>query len=367
MKEHILIVDDDEMVGEVLKETIGVNGYVCTYVPNAKNAIQMLRGDPSVSLLVADIQMPGTNGLELLKEVKASRPEVEVIMVTGATDLDAAILALKLGAYDFIRKPFEGEVVLTSVDRALEKIHLVRENESYRQDLERRVEAKSAALIEQARELLRKSEDLRKAYLDILTVVSNFIEARDTYTIGHTRRVTRYAQEIAAELGWAGDRIEEIEMGGVLHDIGKIGIPDSILKKPGPLTPDEYRVMKRHPEIGARMLEGIESLGAVIPYVLSHQERYDGNGYPEGLCGEAIPEQGRLLAIADAFDAITSSRIYRPPKSPKFACEEIRRNAGSQFDPRFVGAFFRAWDGGRIQAVLVNEGEKAVAEGPPDP
>lgn len=358
MRESVLIVDDDEMVGEVLSATIGTGGYLCTYVGSAGAAFDRVQSDPSICLVVADIHMPGETGLDLLKHLKVARPEVEVIMITGAADLDSAIVALKLGAYDFIRKPFEGEMVLTAIHRAIEKIHLVQENEVYRQDLERRVREKSRALIEQAQELVHKSEDLRRAYLDILTVVSNSIEAKDAYTLGHTWRVTRYAQEIARELGWGEERLEEIEMGGVLHDIGKIGIPDSILKKPGPLTVEEYDVMKKHPEIGAKMLEGIQFLDPVIPYILSHQERFDGNGYPLGLAGTQIPEQGRLMAIADTFDAITSTRVYRPRQSPELACQEIQKHSGTQFDPDYVNAFFRAWDDGKIMEILSRGGGK---------
>ncbi|MCZ6688373.1 MAG: response regulator [Planctomycetota bacterium] len=358
MTERVLIVDDDVLVGEVLKETIGVSGYECQVANNAAVALRQLKENPEFALLVADIHMPGISGLELLKQIKSARPEVEVIMVTGAADVDVAIHALKLGAYDFIRKPFEGEVVLSSVARAFEKIHLVRENEAYRLHLEARVDQKSLALIEQARRLLSKSEDLRRAYMDILTVISNSIEAKDSYTLGHTWRVSRYAQEIATHLGWDDGRLEEIEMGGVLHDIGKIGIPDSILKKPGRLSTPEYESMKKHPEIGAKMLEGIDFLEPIIPYILCHQERYDGAGYPAGLAGESIPVQGRLMAVADTFDAITSTRVYRPRQSPEFACEEIRRYSGTQFDPEVVDAFFGAWEGGRIEEILSRGGGK---------
>ena len=359
MRDRVLIVDDEIMVGEVLRETIGCNGYPCTSVSTADEAMEVLRESPEYTLVVADIHMPGKSGLELLKDVKREKPEVEVIMITGAADLDGAILALKLGAYDFIKKPFEGEVVATAVARAVEKIHLSRENQEYRLHLEEMVEEKSREVIDRTQDLLHQSESLRRAYIDTLNVIANSIEAKDAYTLGHTWRVSRYAQEVALELGWPKNRFEEIQMGGVLHDIGKIGIPDQILKKPGPLSKTEYDVMKRHPEIGADMLDGIEFLEPVIPYILHHQERYDGHGYPHGLDGKEIPEEGRLMAVADAFDAITSTRVYRPRQSVEFACDEIRKHSGTQFDPEFADAFFRALEAGRIEGILSQGGGKS--------
>jgi putative nucleotidyltransferase with HDIG domain len=207
----------------------------------------------------------------------------------------------------------------------------------------------NAVAVEQVRS---SSEALNRAYLSMLAVLANAIEARDAYTIGHTWRVARVAQVMARRLGWPEERVREIEVGGVLHDIGKIGVPDAILGKQGRLTPEEAETMRRHPEIGARMLGDVPNLRHALPYVLHHHECYDGSGYPHGLAGEDIPEEARLLAVADGFDAMTSTRPYRAGMDPEKALAEIRRCSGSQFDPAVVAALDDAWAAGEIQPFL---------------
>jgi HD-GYP domain-containing protein (c-di-GMP phosphodiesterase class II) len=206
------------------------------------------------------------------------------------------------------------------------------------------------------------AQELNRAYLSMLAVLANAIEARDHYTIGHTWRVARFAQAIAGRLGWASDKINEIEVGGVLHDIGKIGVPDSILTKAGPLSRDEEEQMMLHPETGARMLRDVPSLRHVLPYVLHHHECYDGTGYPHRLSEQAIPIEARLLAVADALDAMTSDRPYRAGLDPGDAMAEIRENSGSQFDPVIVEALFQAYEAGELDPYLQAEpvGQRAV-------
>lgn len=188
----------------------------------------------------------------------------------------------------------------------------------------------------------RLYRDLEDAYFDTVAVLSNAIETRDRNTGGHTERVWRITYDIAAILGWKTESLKELKMGAMLHDIGKIGVPDSILNKPGPLAPDEFAIMKKHPEIGAAMIEKIVFLNPALPYILYHHERYDGTGYPYGLAGEDIPIQGRLLAVVDTFDAITSDRPYRKGRSRESAIEEISLNSGTQFDPLVVDAFLKS-------------------------
>ena len=195
-------------------------------------------------------------------------------------------------------------------------------------------------------------EDLRRAYHDTLIALSNAIELRDHYTVGHTWRVTKFAQATARELGWSEEKIQQVEMGGLMHDIGKIAVADSVLRKPGPLTDEEFAMMQVHPERGARLLQDIAFLQPLIPYALYHHERYDGRGYPNGHAGEDIPIEGRLVAVADTFDAMTSHRPYRKGLAPEVAREEIKKNSGTQFDPAIVEAFLKAYDKGAIHSIL---------------
>jgi len=194
--------------------------------------------------------------------------------------------------------------------------------------------------------LQRKNEQLRQAYLDTVTAVANAIEARDPYTRGHTGRVTALARAIAHQMGWSEEQLSSLEIGALLHDVGKIGVADAILRKPGPLSEAEYADIKTHPEVGRRMLQGISYLESAIPGVLYHHERYDGQGYPEQLSGSEIPLAGRIMAVADAFDAMTSDRPYRRAMSPEAAIPELERGAGTQFDPEVVAAFARSWQDG---------------------
>ncbi|MCD6297514.1 MAG: HD domain-containing protein [Deltaproteobacteria bacterium] len=191
-------------------------------------------------------------------------------------------------------------------------------------------------------------DDLKSAYFDTIKAISNSIEARDPYTRGHSERVVRFSKAIAEELNWKENEIELIDWGGMLHDVGKIGISDSTLKKSGKLTDDEYNEIKSHPLIGAQIVEGISFLKSAIPYILEHHERFDGKGYPRGVAGENISIKGRLLAVADAFDAMTSDRTYRKALEPEDAVKEISRNRGTQFDPEIVRAFERAWVSGKV-------------------
>ncbi|MGH2461371.1 MAG: HD-GYP domain-containing protein [Chloroflexota bacterium] len=194
----------------------------------------------------------------------------------------------------------------------------------------------------------QRRQEIQRAYLETIRMLAAAVEARDTYTGGHLERVTRYSLAIARDLGWTGERLNEAEMGAILHDIGKIAIRDSILRKDGALSPEEWEHMKTHPVIGAQILRGISFLDPVVPYVRHHHERFDGRGYPDRLAGEAIPIGGRLIAVADTFDAMTSTRPYRPALSAEVALAELRTASGSQLDPSVVDAFIRAYRRGEI-------------------
>ncbi len=200
----------------------------------------------------------------------------------------------------------------------------------------------------------QRRQEIQRAYLETIRMLAAAVEARDRYTGGHLERVTRYSLAIARNLGWAGDRLNEVEMGAILHDIGKIGIPDAILRKNGALSPEEWQHMKAHPIIGAEILRGISFLEAVVPYVRHHHERYDGKGYPDALAGDEIPVGGRIIAVADTFDAMTSTRPYREALSIAVAINELKSAAGTQFDPAIVDAFARAYERGEITVELIS-------------
>ncbi len=205
--------------------------------------------------------------------------------------------------------------------------------------------SKAASAIENS----RLYEELRESYLQTLTALANAVEARDIYTRGHTERVCYMAQSLCREMGWNDEKLWEVKMGGILHDIGKIGVPDAVLNKAEALTPVEFESMKQHPVVGAKILEGISFLTPAVPYVLYHHERFDGKGYPYGLRNDQIPIQGRLLAVVDTFDAMTSDRPYRKAKSLKMALREIKECADTQFDPQIARVFLRAWEKGRLK------------------
>ncbi len=265
---------------------------------------------------------------------------------------------------------------LSSVDRDLERY--LREEFGYSgtqlayvlRDLKillKREKLKTRELETAYQQMLRYAEDLRKSYLHerqqreqliqsqraTAITLAKAIEKRDRYTGGHTDRVTEYAKLTAKQLDWPEERLAVLELAGHLHDVGKIGVPDAVLNKPGKLTVEEFEMMKAHPEIGEQIIRGIDFLEALVPYVLYHHERYDGKGYPKGLSGEAIPIEGRLLAVSDTFDAMTSSRPYRKQLDPERAIEEIKRCSGTQFDPNIVGVFLEIWRAGLLDPILL--------------
>jgi len=322
----ILIVDDKEAIVRLLHQKLSGEGYRCEAAGSAEQALDRLRSN-AVELVILDIKMPGKSGTELLPEIKASYPDTAVIMATAVTDTNIAIECMKQGAYDYLTKPFDLDEVVLSVDRALEKRRLELENRDYQQHLEQKVE-------EQAKKI-------RVSFLSAITALAYALEAKDKYTSGHSQRVAEVSVAIAKELGMPQDSIDKIRLAGLVHDIGKIGVKESILNKAGKLTDEEYQHIKSHCEAGEHILIPIVEDEEILKTVRHHHERYDGRGYPDGLSGEQIPLGARILAVADAYDAMTSERPYREAMSDETACIEIERCKGIQFDPRVVDAFLR--------------------------
>ncbi len=329
--EKILVADDEEAIREVISTLLEAQGYRCTVVSNGRLAAEQIEKD-SHDLVVSDIVMPELDGLKLLARVRAHDADVPVIMVTAMHDISIALQAIRSGAYDYILKPFEKDQLYLSVRRALEHRRLVLENRTYQRDLEQLV-------AERTQQLSLALRDLEKSYDYTLEALGSALDAKDAETEGHCQRVTAFTITMAKHMGVDQASIRHIARGAFLHDIGKMGIPDSILRKPGPLTDSERTVMRKHCEIGYAVLERIPFLHEAAEIVLTHQECYDGSGYPRGLKGEEIPLGARIFAVADTLDAMISDRPYRRALPISVAREEIRTHAGTQFDPRVVEIF----------------------------
>lgn len=338
-KEKILVVDDEEAIREVVSTLLQAQGYHTIVCSNGRIALDAFRNDV-FDLVLSDIVMPEMDGLKLLSELRMSDPDVPVIMVTAMHDISIALEAIRAGAYDYILKPFEKDQLHLSVRRALEHRRLVLENRTYQSDLEHLV-------AERTQQLSIALQDLEQSYDYTLEALGGALDAKDAETEGHCQRVTAFTITMARSMGVDKGLLRHIARGAFLHDIGKMGIPDNILTKPGPLTPEEREIMRRHCEIGFSMLERIPFLKEAAEIVLSHQECYDGSGYPRGLKGEQIPLGARIFAVADTLDAMISDRPYRKAMPISAAREEIQRYSGRQFDPRVVQVFMsqpdRVW------------------------
>ena len=325
----ILIVDDEDAIRKLLHQKLSSDGYQCREAARAEQALDKLK-DNVVDLVILDIKMPGKSGVELLPEIKASHPDTAVVMATATTDTDIAIHCMKQGAYDYITKPFNLDEVIISIGRALEKRRLELENKEYQQHLEDKVE-------EQAKKI-------RASFLSAITALAYALEAKDKYTSGHSQRVADISVAIAKEMGLPQESIKRIKLAGLVHDVGKIGVRESVLNKPSRLTDDEFRHIQYHPEIGEHILAPISNNEEILELVRNHHERYDGTGYPDRLKDGQIPLCARILAVSDAYEAMTSERPYREAMSDKTACTEIERCKGTQFDPEVAAAFFKSRD-----------------------
>ncbi len=323
-QETVLIVDDEAAIRRLLRRQLSREGYRCKEASTAEQALNMLESSP-IELVILDIKMPGKSGIEVLPEIKARYPDKAVIMDTAATEIGVAIQCLKQGADDYICKPFNLDEVTLSVQRALHKRRLELELKDYHENLEQKVE-------EQAKKI-------RAAFVNAIAALANALEARDKYTSGHSLRVVETSSAIARNLGLPPGSVEKIRVAALVHDIGKIGVKEDVLHKPGKLTSEEYQHVQYHCEIGEHILSPVMEDNEILQMVRHHHERYDGNGYPDGLSGEQIPLGARILAVADTYDAMMSERPYRSAMARKEALGEIRRCTGTQFDPVVVTAF----------------------------
>jgi len=332
---YCLIVDDEPRLRQVMVHLMRGDGFQCIEAANGIDALEQLEQYP-VILVLSDLRMPKMDGFELLGQIRARFSDVAVVMITAVADVEIAVNCLAVGAADYVIKPYQLEDVRARVAQALEKRRLILENRAYREGLEERVQ-------EQARRL----EEL---FLASVQSLAEALELKDPYTRGHSVRVSHYSVVIARAIGIDGETLRQVELGGHVHDIGKIGVRESVLNKAGRLTPDEYEHIMTHPLLGWRILAPL--LGdtpIALNIVRSHHERFDGRGVPDGLKGLDIPLEARIAAAADALDAMTSDRPYRVSEMTlPLAIEELLRHSGTQFDPSVVNAIIAAAESGDL-------------------
>ena len=330
----VLVVDDDKSVREVLCAVLREEGYLVKQADGAEAALEALRGNGEIPLVLSDMKMPDHDGIWLLDQILARHPQAAVVLLTGYGDTESAVACLKRGAADYLLKPPRVTDLVRAIERAISRRKLALARSRYHQGLARKVREKTA-------ELSTALESISATYSSTLVALVNALDAREHETSDHSQRVVRFTTAIATRMDIGGQELDQLGRGALLHDIGKIGVPDSILLKPGPLTKQEWVEMRRHPEVGHQILAAIEFLAPAAEIVLAHQERFDGLGYPRGLKGEEIPRGARIFAIADTLDAMTSDRPYRRAVPFSDARAEIARCAGTQFDARCVEAFLQ--------------------------
>jgi putative nucleotidyltransferase with HDIG domain len=330
--ERILVVEDEDAIREIVCSMLAAANYKTRQASSGLKALAILDAGEEFELMLSDLMMADLDGMGLLERTKEGYPDMPVVMVTAVHDIAVALAAIRNGAYDYLLKPFEREQLLATVRRALENRRLKMENRRYQTELETMVLART----EQLRNAMA---DLERSYSMTLEALGGALDLKDAETEGHSRRVTVYTIAIARAMGLPKEQIDVIARGAFLHDIGKMAIPDAILRKPGKLDPDEIKIMREHCYHGYQILKKIPFLKEASEIVYSHQEHFDGSGYPRQLKGEEIPLGARLFSVADTLDAMTCDRPYRKAQPLSAAREEIERFSGKQFDPAVVEIF----------------------------
>jgi putative two-component system response regulator len=341
----ILVVDDEEPIRRILCRLLERNGYASTGASDAEDAMVRLK-EQDFSLVLTDMDMPGSSGLDLIMQINQAHPDTATVMVTGMDDAKLAHTALDIGAYGYIIKPFEPNEILINVANALRRRGLEIENRTHRMRLEQMIKERTAELWEAIARLEKAEKDIRLSREETIQRLAIAAEFRDDETAQHIQRMSRYCALLARSHGADTERAELIRVATLMHDVGKIGIPDSILLKPGKLTPEERTIMQQHSEIGYRILAGSKSdlLRTAAEIAWTHHERVDGTGYPLGLVGDQIPLEGRIAAIADVFDALTSDRVYKKAFPLGKAVDIMREGRDIHFDASLLDSFLNVID-----------------------
>jgi putative two-component system response regulator len=340
---RILVVDDEEGVRRSLGRLLKRAGHRCELAGSGDEAIAAFEKEP-FDLVLSDVNMPGLSGIELAHKLKEQYPDVAVVMVTAVDDTEIAEAALEEGAYGYLIKPCESNELLINVANALRRQSLEIENRIHREALEQVVAERTQELRQAVEDLEAKESALRASNEEMIHRLAKAAEFRDNETAQHVQRMSRYCALMARELGMPEQRCDQIRLASLMHDVGKIGIPDRILLKPGKLTDQEFDLMRSHCEIGYRILSGsdAELLCLARSIAFTHHEKYDGRGYPRGLAGEQIPIEGRIAAVADVFDALTSKRVYKEAMHLNRAVAILKQERGTHFEPRLVDLFLES-------------------------
>ena len=369
----ILIVDDEEPSRATLYRKLQADGYNCAVANDGEGALWKTSVQ-EFDLVLLDLDMPVLSGMEVLPRIVAAHPDTCVVMMTTIENMPSAVEAMKLGAYDYVFKPLNMDDLGMRIEKALEKRRLALENREYQIHLEQKVELQVSQIrkylyeavealgleqmsldkpeaVRQAQRYAKRmfqisgtkdAADMREAYLQMARTLASIAEAREPYASGHADRVGLLANEIAIRLGCSDEMKRQIKFAAILQDIGKIVIPDSILSKQGNLTPADFKEINRHPTASVEIIQHIDYFKDILPLVESHHEWYDGGGgYPKKLKGEQIPLGARILAVADAYDALTCQRPHRPSLTTDQAAQILKRGAGKQWDPQVVETFLK--------------------------
>jgi response regulator RpfG family c-di-GMP phosphodiesterase len=330
----ILVVDDDPAIRDALSRFLAKRGYRAVAAGSGPEALQRLKED-DIALMLLDVRMPGMSGMDVVPEALHLNPDVAIVMLSAVADATSAAICMQRGAVDYLTKPIELSDLARAIERALRRRDTLLQERHIsswlREELEHR-----------AQELERERRKLEQLSVATLEALINALEAKDRFLSGHSARVAAFAATVAQQMGLSDDEIEQIRVAGRLHDLGKIGVRESVLNKEGPLTPEEFEHVKAHVVIGSQILAPLRHLGPVVAFVRGHHEHFDGSGYPDGLRGEEIPLGARILCAAEIYDALTTARPYQAVMSPEEAVEQLRRLAGSVVDPKVFEAIAAA-------------------------